>query len=364
MSEASLERAYRRMLAWYPRGFQAEQGDEMLGVLMASAREGQRRPGLMDTLDVLRGAVRMRLRSLRSGPENRGWADGLALFTVLAPVFLVLTSVAEAVFWSVRLRFTPLPGFVFVNQHYAATLRYDRVYLQNPVFGTAHMQLMLLTVPPLIDSTAFRIALIGQVVVAVLVLLGLRRLALVAIVGSVAYWIAARYWIPYPLQLLSTSTWVLEAVALTLSPGPRRGRHLLSWCHGVVLLLATAAVQASTMCYEYEGTALRDYEIVHPHSTGLLVSGLVLAALAVGVAVALRVNWYLLLWLALAGYPYVLQVAIPANNSSGGLIASPTPLHLAALYGPPVLLGTAAVAFTLWRLRPGAQAPADEVRPA
>jgi hypothetical protein len=44
MSEASLERAYRRMLAWYPRGFQAEQGDEMLGVLMASAREGQRRP--------------------------------------------------------------------------------------------------------------------------------------------------------------------------------------------------------------------------------------------------------------------------------------------------------------------------------
>ena len=34
-----LERRYRRLLAWYPRPFRREQGDEMLAVLMAGARE-------------------------------------------------------------------------------------------------------------------------------------------------------------------------------------------------------------------------------------------------------------------------------------------------------------------------------------
>ena len=41
-----LERAYRRLLAWYPREFRREHGPEILAVLMADARDGQRRPGL------------------------------------------------------------------------------------------------------------------------------------------------------------------------------------------------------------------------------------------------------------------------------------------------------------------------------
>jgi len=38
-----LERAYRRRLAWYPRGFRDEHGPEILAVLMAGARDGFRR---------------------------------------------------------------------------------------------------------------------------------------------------------------------------------------------------------------------------------------------------------------------------------------------------------------------------------
>ena len=43
---SSLERGYLRLLAWYPRSFRAQRGDEMLAVLvlMACAREGQRYP--------------------------------------------------------------------------------------------------------------------------------------------------------------------------------------------------------------------------------------------------------------------------------------------------------------------------------
>jgi hypothetical protein len=57
MSDMSLERGYRRLLAWYPRSFRREHDDEMLAVLMAGARDGQRRPRLMEAADVLRSAL-------------------------------------------------------------------------------------------------------------------------------------------------------------------------------------------------------------------------------------------------------------------------------------------------------------------
>lgn len=58
----ALEASYRRWLAWYPAVFRHEHGTEMLGVLLEGARTGQRRPRPADVLDLLRGAVWMRLR--------------------------------------------------------------------------------------------------------------------------------------------------------------------------------------------------------------------------------------------------------------------------------------------------------------
>jgi hypothetical protein len=56
-----LERAYRRRLAWYPREFRNEHGPEILAVLMAGARDGQRRPGLAGSADLIRGGLWLRL---------------------------------------------------------------------------------------------------------------------------------------------------------------------------------------------------------------------------------------------------------------------------------------------------------------
>jgi hypothetical protein len=56
-----LERAYRRLLAWYPRAFRDEHGPEILAVLMAGARDGQRRPGLAGSADLIRGGLGLRL---------------------------------------------------------------------------------------------------------------------------------------------------------------------------------------------------------------------------------------------------------------------------------------------------------------
>jgi len=57
-----LERRYRRWLKWYPTAFRHEHEEEILGVLMAGARDGQRHPGPMDCLDLMSNGLRMRLR--------------------------------------------------------------------------------------------------------------------------------------------------------------------------------------------------------------------------------------------------------------------------------------------------------------
>jgi hypothetical protein len=60
--QADLERAYRRLLTWYPRAFRHENGPEILAVLLACTPDGRRRPGLAATADLIRSGLRMRLR--------------------------------------------------------------------------------------------------------------------------------------------------------------------------------------------------------------------------------------------------------------------------------------------------------------
>jgi hypothetical protein len=54
---ADLERRYSRLLAWYPAGFRREHEAEMLGVLMESATDDQRRLPLAAEADLIRGAL-------------------------------------------------------------------------------------------------------------------------------------------------------------------------------------------------------------------------------------------------------------------------------------------------------------------
>lgn len=67
---AGLEQGYRRLLACYPRAFRRENEQEILAVLMDSARDGQRRPGLAESADLIRGALRMRLRPASRPPRT------------------------------------------------------------------------------------------------------------------------------------------------------------------------------------------------------------------------------------------------------------------------------------------------------
>jgi hypothetical protein len=311
---ARLERGYRRLLACYPQPFRREQADEVLAVLMAGAQPGQRRPGLAEAADVLKSALRMRLRPARCGPGDGAWSDGLALFSVAAPLLVLAVAVLE-----VALPYRP-----------PQTPQVTRALGSNFQIGGLS----------LLHFSGFLVALGGLAVIAALVLLGLRRLALAAITASAVYWWVASYWIPYPLQLLCTSVFMLEVAALIASPGPRRGRALLTRGQGAVVLLAAAAVQASTLLYE---AASPPMPFLAPGSsaTVYLVTSVVLAVAAAGLAVAVKMNRYFLLLLAAMFYPYVMEVAFPATSTDSDLIGHPTPAHLAVLFLPPLLTACA-----------------------
>jgi hypothetical protein len=60
-SMPELERGYRRLVAFYPKSFRQDNGEEIISVLMATASDGQQRPGLTESADLLKGAFRMRM---------------------------------------------------------------------------------------------------------------------------------------------------------------------------------------------------------------------------------------------------------------------------------------------------------------
>jgi len=92
---ASLERSYRRLVACYPRSFQRENTEEIIAVLLATAREGQRRPSLAETADLLRGALRMRL-GLSRCPRTVFNAVRLMYLGALAEVAVLVTVLVTA----------------------------------------------------------------------------------------------------------------------------------------------------------------------------------------------------------------------------------------------------------------------------
>lgn len=96
---AALERGYRRWLRWYPKTFRREHEAEVLTVLMAGARAGQRRPEPMECLDLMSSALSMHLRP-RVPRSNRSALNAIKLMYVgavleIAVAIVILATVAD-----------------------------------------------------------------------------------------------------------------------------------------------------------------------------------------------------------------------------------------------------------------------------
>jgi hypothetical protein len=94
-SSAQLERAYRRLVQLYPRSFRRESTEEIIAVLLATAREDQRYPSVLEAADLLRGAARMWL-GLSNCPRTVLYAVRLMYLGALSEIAVLVTLLVTA----------------------------------------------------------------------------------------------------------------------------------------------------------------------------------------------------------------------------------------------------------------------------
>lgn len=90
--QGALERAYRRLLRLYPVWFRAEYEEEMLGILLTGADARRKRPGLAESLDIIRAAAWTHLRP--RSPRSPGVAAAIRFIYLgsLLQIVALLTS--------------------------------------------------------------------------------------------------------------------------------------------------------------------------------------------------------------------------------------------------------------------------------
>jgi hypothetical protein len=84
-----LERRYRGLLEWYPAAYRAEYGEEMLGVLLDGAREGQRYPAPAEAANLIRSALSLRLGRGAPGMADPHWPAASATYGLLGSLLVV-----------------------------------------------------------------------------------------------------------------------------------------------------------------------------------------------------------------------------------------------------------------------------------
>jgi len=291
---AGLEGRYLRLLALYPAEHRRAHQDEMLGVLMTGARAGQRRPGLAESADLIRGALRIRLRPAPGQLAGALWRDALAVVSALLPlIILVYLSVLE---------------LSLVGEHGVVAGVFAR-------------------------SGAERLAVWAALTACVL--LRLRRTA--ALVGAgMLIWAAtpATYtpgWMYLSLtDMLIFVTLGLEVAALLASPGPRRGWQILTW-PGLGTALAVPVAVASVINWVW---------LNHPFAAAAIVIAVIALAMA-GTAVTSARGWRVAALLLVPGFYAAGQLVVmpsisgPLNEAGweGLLRITLTCLPVAALLG-------------------------------
>jgi hypothetical protein len=89
---AALERRYRRLLRCYPHGHRQVHREEMLGVLLATARPGQRAPGARQTVNLVACGLAIRARRALAGEP---WQDALAVVSLITPALMLVIAALD-----------------------------------------------------------------------------------------------------------------------------------------------------------------------------------------------------------------------------------------------------------------------------
>ena len=230
----ALEARYRRLLRWYPPSYRGRHEDEILGVLMAAAQPGQRRPGARESLDLLWSALRIRIRMILRGADSQPWADALAQAGVLLPLLMLLLKLTVFLDRGAQYGFGT-PADILIGA-FGQPGAYALSFQANPysVALTGNVTDMLTAGP------------LPALILALLVCLGRRRtaavfaafipLAFLGIALTNGYTLLAG-----PRVDVTLYAYALEALILLAAPGTARGWRVLRWQPSALLAAATVA---------------------------------------------------------------------------------------------------------------------------
>jgi len=322
MTAPALERRYRRLLVWFPADHRRVYGEEMIGVLLASAPDDRSRPGLADTIDIALAGLRTRLRSsFRAERIDSEWTDAFAGFSVAAP-FLMLAYVSYQLY--IVLRFQE---------------RFSRFARLGPFARHIASQSAGAQVPWLL-MVAATVAVISALAICPVLLRRERRLAvtLIAIVtallgAAATVYVAVHDGFGNEVSVGFTAFFVMEIIAVLIVPDPGRGWRVMTR-KGVVIVVAVGAL------------AVAAEEFLQ--NTGFNRAAIKLAVALVGIALILvfgsRAHKRMLALLAIPGYPilgYVQAYRVLSNGTDQSTV-------VAGLYLPTLVIAIL-VGLAIWQ---------------
>jgi len=215
---AALERRYLRLLRCYPPTHREFHREEMLGVLLATARPGQRTPGLGQTVNL----------------AACGWLaadagqDALAVVSLIAPaVVLILLALQQAAITAYAGARPPVgyPGLVPVLPS-----------LAEPVVGLAWLAVVLLGLTGRQRKAAAIASIWLTLAVLILVILATAVMQPGPNVNVPMTLFQFAGMADVPVVLVS-----LAACSLVFSPGPRRGLAIVGWRRACLMIAGLSA---------------------------------------------------------------------------------------------------------------------------
>jgi hypothetical protein len=299
---SALERRYRRLLAWYPAGYRSTYGDEMVGVLMAAAPAGRDRPGMAETLNLIRSGLGARLRAIGTGTDP-AWRDALAVYSLAAPLLLA-AAIYQSGYFLGGLLFGEGPG---TGIDPLAVLHVYSLHLSFYVIGLS----------------AFVITMASLLAPVILSLLRLRRTAIL-VAAVVLGWATFQASLSWRIQASNTvallAALAVGVAALAASDGPRRALRLLNW-KGVLMAVPWVAVAVAAYVAANAGYGGR-------HFSGYLVLATIIWMAATLASAKVR---RLLLLFAIPIAPFVVLVR-PYDEPPDVMYLAPALLSLVAFF--------------------------------
>jgi hypothetical protein len=228
---AALERRYRRLLRCYPPSHRALHREEMLGVLLATARPGQRTPGLRETVNLAACGLAIRVRRIPGWLAADAGQDALAVVSLITPaVVLILLVLQQAAMNPAASAGSVVPGLLLPGP---------------PSFGESVVVMIAWLAVVLLGLTGRRQAAAKIASISLTLALLALLLVLVVLIQQVHTFYFNTFpgelfpFLPFgdvPVVLAS-----LAACSLALSPGPLRGLAIVGWRRACLMIAGLSA---------------------------------------------------------------------------------------------------------------------------